>query len=221
LLEQRIGHQFASNALRDEALTHRSYGTPHNERLEFLGDGVLGCVIAQELCARYPGLPEGKLTRLRASLVRQESLHAIAQSLGLSQYLKLGDGERKAVDEVRASILADSLEAVFGAVFLDGGYEAARSTILAAFGDALARLDPDSTGRDPKTRLQELAQGRHLRRPEYRVRSVSGAAHRQMFEVDCELDELGLSATGSGSSRQRAEQEAAKTLLDKIEGRGR
>ena len=219
-LEQRIGHRFASAALRDEALTHRSYGTPHNERLEFLGDGVLGCVIAQELCARFPALSEGKLTRLRASLVRQESLQAIAQSLELAGYLRLGEGERQAASGVRSSILADSLEALFGAVFLDAGYAAARKSILHAYGDALGRLDPEHAGRDAKTRLQELAQGRKLRLPDYRVRAVSGAAHEQTFEIECELGELGVSATGSGSSRQRAEQKAAENLLSKIEGLG-
>ena len=219
MLEQRIGHRFASSALRDEALTNRSHGTPHNERLEFLGDRVLGCVIAEELCARYPVLSEGQLTRLRASLVREESLHMIASSIGLADHLRLGEGERKAGEEVRASILADSLEALFGAVFVDGGYDAARRSILAAFADSLERLDPEHTGRDAKTRLQELAQGRGLRRPEYRVRAVSGAAHRQTFEVDCVLDDLGKAASGSGSSRQRAEQDAAGNLLGVIEGR--
>lgn len=213
LLEKRLGYRFRDRALVEQALTHRSFGSPHNERLEFLGDGVLGCVIAAELFARFPALPEGKLTRLRASLVREESLAELARAIDLAKFLRLGDAALGQSADVRPSILADALEALFGAAFVDGGYPAAQDAILAAFREALARLDPELPAKDPKTRLQEHLQGRKLRLPEYRVAATKGAAHRQTFEVECRVAELKLAATGSGTSRQRAEQEAAAALL--------
>ena len=213
VLEKRLGHRFHSAAIVEQALTHRSFGSPHNERLEFLGDGVLGCVIAEELFARFPGLPEGKLTRLRASLVREESLAEIARGIDLARFLRLGDAALGQGVDVRSSILADALEALFGAAFVDGGYSAAKGAILIAFGDALARLDPELPGKDPKTRLQEYVQGRKFKLPEYRVAATKGAAHKQTFEVECKVVELKLSATGTGTSRQRAEQAAAGNLL--------
>lgn len=213
LLEKRLGYRFRNTALAEQALTHRSFGSPHNERLEFLGDGVLGCVIAAELFTRFPGLPEGKLTRLRASLVREESLALLSRGIGLAKFLRLGDAALGQAADVRPSILADALEALFGAAYVDGGYEAAQTAILLAFRDALANLDPEQPGKDSKTRLQEYLQGRKLNLPEYRVAATKGAAHRQTFEVECRVAELRLAATGSGTTRQRAEQDAAGNLL--------
>ncbi len=215
-LEKRLGHRFAALGLLQQALTHRSYGPQNNERLEFLGDGVLGCAVADELYARFPQLSEGKLTRLRASLVREETLAEVARGLQLAQFLRLGEGELASAAEPRQSILADALEAVFGAVFLDGGYQAARAAVLKAFGPLVERLDPEQPGKDPKTQLQEMLQAKRRRLPEYRVLSVQGAAHRQSFEVECAVAELGLTATGSGTSRQRAEQHAARAMLEQL-----
>lgn len=178
---------------------------------------MLGCAIADELYARFPRLSEGKLTRLRANLVREEALAEVGKALGLGEFLRLGEGELAAGPEPRTSILADAVEAVLGAVFLDGGYEAAHRTVLNAFGPLIDRLDPERPAKDAKTRLQELLQARHRRLPLYRVASVRGEAHRQSFEVECGVPELGLSATGSGTSRQRAEQQAAKAMLELLE----
>ena len=213
-LEERLGHRFARPQLLAQALTHRSFGPEHNERLEFLGDGVLGCAVAAELYTRFPRLSEGKLTRLRASLVREEALAEVARELGLAPLLKLGEGELAASAEPRPSILADALEALFGAVFLDGGYDAARTAMLAAFGERLDRLDPEQPGKDAKTELQEVLQAAHRPLPLYRVVSVEGAAHRQSFQVECVVQDL--VAKGTGSSRQKAEQGAARAMLEKL-----
>jgi len=213
-LEKRLGHRFAAAELLQQALTHRSYGPENNERLEFLGDGVLGCAVADELYARFPQLSEGKLTRLRASLVREETLAEVARELKLAQFLRLGEGEL-ASPEPRQSILADALEAVFGAVFLDGGYQAARGAVLKAFGPLVERLDPEQPAKDAKTQLQEIMQARKQKLPEYRVVGEHGQAHARTFEVECVVG-LGLSAKGSGSSRQRAEQQAATAMLEQL-----
>jgi ribonuclease-3 len=210
-LEGRLGHRFAAPALLEQALTHRSRGAQNNERLEFLGDGVLGCVVADELYTRFPQLPEGQLTRLRAGLVREEALAEIAGRLGMQELLSIEPGT-----PATASILADAVEAVLGAVFLDAGYAAARAAALAAFEPLLAQLDPAGPAKDAKTALQEILQGRRGRLPEYRIVSVQGAAHQQSFEVECALPELGLSTSGSGTSRQRAEQQAAQAMLERI-----
>lgn len=178
---------------------------------------MLGCAVADELYARFPQLPEGKLTRLRASLVREEALVEVARTLGLGAHLRLGEGELAAGPEPRPSILADALEAVLGAVFLDGGYGAARKAVLAAFGPLIERLDPERPAKDAKTRLQEALQARHRRLPQYRVVSVQGEAHKQSFEVECRVAELDLRATGTGTSRQRAEQQAAKAMLELLD----
>ena len=175
---------------------------------------MLGCAVAAELYARFPRLSEGKLTRLRASLVREEALAEVARELGLAAELRLGEGELAANAEPRPSILADALEALFGAVFLDGGYDAARAAVLAAFGERIARLDPEQPAKDAKTELQEVLQAAHRPLPVYRVVSVQGAAHRQSFEVECVVQDL--VATGTGSSRQKAEQGAARAMLDKL-----
>src|SRR3989475_10695592 len=168
-LEKRLGHRFAALGLLQQALTRRSYGPQNNERLEFLGDGVLGCAVADELYARFPQLSEGKLTRLRASLVREETLAEVARELQLAQFLRLGEGELASGPEPRQSILADALEAVFGAVFLDGGYQAARAAVLKAFGPLVERLDPEQPAKDPKTQLQEIMQARKQKLAEDRV----------------------------------------------------
>jgi ribonuclease-3 len=216
-LEKRLGHRFADTRLLEQALTHRSRGAENYERLEFLGDGVLGCAMAGELYARFPQLSEGKLTRLRASLVREEALAEVAKSLGIAEHLRLGEGELAAGPEPRTSILADAVEALLGAVFLDGGYEAARKAVLAAFGPLIERLDPERPAKDAKTRLQEILQAKHRRLPQYRVVATQGEAHKQSFEVECYVSELDLRVTGTGTSRQRAEQQAAKAMLERLE----
>jgi ribonuclease-3 len=216
VLERRIGHRFNDPTLLAQALTHRSYGSPHNERLEFLGDGVVGCVMAEELYGRFPGLDEGELSRLRASLVREAALADVARSIGLSDFLRLGEGEAASGGAARPSILADALEAAYGAVFLDGGYEAVRTAIRHTFGKALEQIDPRQPAKDAKTSLQELLQGRRQALPRYRVIATNGAAHKQVFEVECVAEDLGLRATGSGSSRRLAEQQAAANLLKQI-----
>lgn len=215
-LEKRLGHRFADPALLQQALTHRSFGPVHNERLEFLGDGVLGCAIAQELYARFPDLPEGKLTRLRASLVREEALADVAVGLQLGEFLRRGEGEVASDPEPRASILADAVEALVGAVFLDAGYEAARKSVLHVFGPFIGALDAEQPAKDAKTQLQELLQARHRPLPQYRVVSVEGAAHQQAFQVECRLADGPQAAVGRGTSRQRAEQEAARAMLAKL-----
>ena len=175
---------------------------------------MLGCAVAAELYERFPRLSEGKLTRLRASLVREEALAELARELGLAPLVRLGEGELMAAAEPRPSILADALEAVFGAIFIDAGYDAARQAVLAAFGPRLELLDPERAAKDAKTELQEMLQAAHRSLPLYRVTAVQGAAHRQSFEVECVVDEM--SARGTGSSRQRAEQEAARAMLEKF-----
>jgi len=175
---------------------------------------VLGCAVAAELYERFPRLSEGKLTRLRASLVREEALAELARELGLAPLVRLGEGELMAAAEPRPSILADALEAVFGAIFVDAGYDAARQAVLAAFGPRLELLDPERAAKDAKTELQEMLQAAHRSLPLYRVTAVQGAAHRQSFEVECVVDEM--SARGTGSSRQKAEQEAARAMLEKF-----
>ena len=209
-LEKRIGHRFSNPRLLEQALTHRSHGVDDNERLEFLGDGVLGCAIADELFARFPQLTEGQLTRLRASLVREEALAEAAARIGLGEHLRLGK-----VD-LQPSLLADAVEAIVGAVFLDAGYDAARKSVVTVLGPQIDALDPARSAKDAKTELQERLQARRLQLPEYRVVSVQGEAHKQSFEVECRVAALDLSATGSGTSRQRAEQQAAQRLLDKL-----
>lgn len=213
-LEHAIGYVFTRRNLLEQALTHRSCGTPHNERLEFLGDSVLNCVIAEALYERFGDIREGDLSRLRANLVRQESLAEIAQRIALGDQLRLGEGELKSGGHRRPSILADALEALFGAVFVDGGFEPARRTILRLYGPALAGLDPSRSGKDAKTALQEYLQGRRLALPQYVLRTTRGEAHAQEFEVECVIHELGISTTGRGHSRRAAEQEAARLAFE-------
>ena len=199
-------------------MTHRSHGSPHNERLEFLGDSVPNCVIAAELFARFGALPEGDLSRLRARLVRQEALHQLAQDLGVGDHLRLGEGELKSGGSARPSILADALEAVFGAIFLDGGFAAARDAVRRLYEPLLAGLDPQDPGKDPKTLLQELLQARRIALPQYTVLATRGAAHSQHFEVECVIPQLSVRTIGSGNSRRTAEQEAAMRAFEQIRG---
>jgi ribonuclease III len=217
-LERRIGYTFARPELLAQALTHRSHGAPHNERLEFLGDGVLNCVIAAELYGRFGELKEGDLSRLRANLVRQEALRQLAHDVGLGERLRLGEGELRSGGSARPSILADAFEALIGAVFLDGGFEAARDVIRRLYAPMLADVDPSDPGKDPKTLLQELLQARRLPLPQYSVVATQGAAHEQRFEVECLIPDLSLRTKGNGSSRRIAEQEAARRAFEQLRG---
>jgi len=209
-IETRIGHHFQSANLLHQALTHRSYGVPHNERLEFLGDSALNCVIARLLYERFPELPEGDLSRIRANLVNQQSLFEVAGSLSLGEYVLLGQGELQSGGANRPSILADALEALFGAVFVDAGFDAASKVIVSLFDPVVSKLDPLAVDKDPKTRLQELLQGRRLSLPIYSIVNVSGEAHDQLFQVECVVAEMGIRTLGEGTSRRSAEQSAAQ-----------
>ena len=213
-LIERLGHSFRAPELLRQALTHRSFGTPHNERLEFLGDGVLNCVVASLLFERFPRLSEGHLSRLRASLVNQDTLSRLAAELALGDHLQLGEGELKSGGFRRPSILADALEAVFGAVYLDAGFDAASALIGRIYRPLLDALDPKAMGKDPKTLLQEYLQGRRLPLPAYAVVSVSGEAHEQHFRVECVLADLDIRTEGTGPSRRAAEQEAARAAYE-------
>ena len=207
---ERLGHAFARPDLLAQALTHRSHAARHNERLEFIGDAVLNCVVALALFDRFPDLPEGDLSRLRAGLVNRDTLADVARRLELGPQIRLGEGEQKSGGPARPSILADALEAVFGAVFLDAGFEAARATVERAFDDVLRDVDPHVLGKDPKTRLQEWLQGRRLPVPDYRVVEVAGEAHAQTFTAECAIPAFAIATQGSGGSRRAAEQAAAE-----------
>ncbi len=209
-----IGYSFKNSDLLRQALTHRSYGASHYERLEFLGDSVLNCVIAAELFARFPQLAEGELSRRRASFVNQQSLCETAQNIGLGAQLLLGEGELKSGGAQRPSILADALEALIGAIFVDGGFEAAREFILRCFESSLVTADPLAHGKDAKTTLQELLQARRMPLPQYSVISTAGDAHEQIFCVGCAIPGLGISTRGEATSRRGAEQEAARLAYD-------
>ncbi len=212
-LSKAIGCRFSNPQFIEQAVTHRSAGGTNNERLEFLGDAILGFVIADELYRVFSDATEGQLSRLRAALVKRESLAALARSLELGEYLKLGAGELRSGGQSRDSILADALEAVFAAVYLDSGYPAAREVILNLFQGHLTTLTLESQQKDPKTRLQEHLQSLKHPLPEYRVVEVSGDQHAQVFRVACAVPELGMETLGIGSSRRRAEQEAATGVL--------
>ena len=216
LLDKRIAYQFKRAELREQALTHRSSGSPHNERLEFLGDGVLNCVVAEELYSRFPSLPEGQLSKVRASLVRKESLSSLAEELGISELLRVDAHALASSGGNSPAMLADTLEAVFGAVFLDGGYASARDVIRHTFGVKFERLDPENLAKDAKTLLQEYLMRRKRKLPEYQVVATKGADHKRTFEVECVIEEMMLTATGSGSTRRIAEQEAAGKILKQI-----
>jgi len=213
-LQKAIGHRFSRLELLQQAVTHRSFGSPHNERLEFLGDSVVNCVTAIALFERFSELREGDMSRLRANLVRQEALHRLAEGLKLGEYLRLGEGEMKSGGHRRPSILADALEAIFAAVFLDAGFEAAKSVIDRLYGPSLASLDPARALKDPKTALQEWLQGRRMPLPKYSLADARGEAHQQEFEVECEITGLGLKTRGIGVSRRAAEQQSAQRALE-------
>jgi len=215
-LEAALGHGFHRPELLRQALTHRSHSQPHNERLEFLGDSVLNCAVAALLYVRFEQLKEGELSRLRANLVRQDSLAEVAQGLEIGTYLWLGEGELKSGGIQRPSILADALEAVLGAIYLDAGFDAAQQVIERLFAPLFARIDPSSSGKDPKTLLQELLQGRRLDLPRYTLQATRGEAHIQQFDVECAIPKLKIKAVGSGPSRRLAEQEAARQVLEEI-----
>ena len=209
-----IGYRFADPGLLRRALTHRSYSAENNERLEFLGDSVINCVIALELYGRFPSLTEGELSRLRASLVNQQSLAAVARQFGFGRQLQLGEGELRSRGAQRPSMLADAVEAVIGASFLDGGFEAARKVVRTLLGSPLDMLDPDAASKDPKTLLQEYLQGRKIALPQYAVVATSGEAHEQQFQVECVVPALGIRTRGGGASRRGAEQEAARQAYE-------
>jgi ribonuclease III len=211
---RRIGYSFNDLELLRRALTHRSYSASHNERLEFLGDSVVNCVVALELFGRFPRLAEGELSRLRANIVNQQSLAAVAQQLAFGEQLRLGEGELKSGGARRPSMLADSVEAVIGAVFLDGGFDSARQVVRNLLGGVLDTIDPATSGKDPKTLLQEHLQGRKLALPQYGVVAVRGEAHDQQFQVECVVPELGIRSLGEGASRRSAEQEAARQAYE-------
>jgi len=215
-LEQRLGHHFAEPGLAEAALTHRSARGPSNERLEFLGDAVLGLVIAEALYELRPELEEGDLTRMRASLVNRESLASVARAIDLGAALELGTGEKRSGGFQRRSILEDALEAAIGAVFSDGGYPAARDAVRRLFAERLEQLPHPDELKDPKTRLQEVLQGRGLPLPDYRIVAAGGPEHAREFQAECRVEELGLAGSGTGRSRRRAEQAAAAAVLERM-----
>ncbi len=209
-LQQALGYTFRRPELLLQALTHRSHGALNNERLEFLGDSVLNCAVARALYDAFPELPEGSLSRLRANLVRQETLADIAVQMKLGESLRLGEGELKSGGFRRPSILADALESLFGAIFLEAGFDAAQDVVRGLFDPLVARIDPRASGKDAKTQLQELLQSRHLPLPAYRLVGTEGEAHDQSFIVECVLAKPALLTRGVGKSRRAAEQEAAR-----------
>lgn len=205
----KIGHVFLDAGLLRRALTHRSRDAEHNERLEYLGDSIVNCIIALELYERFPGLSEGELSRLRANLVNQQALLRIAQDIDLGRHLLLGEGEIKSGGAQRPSILADAVEALIGAVMLDGGFAAARDAVRKLFAGSLMAVNPQTSGKDAKTMLQEFTQGKGLPLPVYTLLTTQGQAHAQTFQVQCTIESLGIRTEGQGSSRRAAEQDAA------------
>ena len=215
-LQRKLGYEFNKRELLETALTHRSASSKNNERLEFLGDSVLGQIISIELYRRFPQAREGELSRMRASLVKGETLAKIAMDLELGNYLKLGSGELKSGGFRRESILADALEAVFGAVYLDSDRETTHDFILSFFAKRLAQCDPHSVLKDPKTRLQEYLQSRGESLPEYEVTEIKGQAHAQTFTITCRLPHFDKPLKASGSSRRKAEQSVAEQALKQL-----
>ncbi len=214
ILCRRLGYRFNQPELLRQALTHRSHGGHNNERLEFLGDSVLNCVTATRLYHLYGKVAEGDLSRMRAHLVKESTLNDLAVTLNLGDILLLGEGELKSGGFRRPSILADGLEAVFGAIFLDGGFSEAERVINSLYAPLVEHLDPKTLGKDPKTLLQEVLQGRKIALPQYNVVSVSGEAHEQHFEVECLIPGLDIRTRGAGGSRRSAEQAAALEALE-------
>ena len=218
-LQRRLQHPFANPALLTRALTHRSFSSDHYERLEFLGDSVLGLAISDLLYSRLGSLPEGDLSRVRANLVKQETLHQLAVGLGLPDLLRLGEGEVRSGGQKRPSILADALEAVIGAVYLDAGFTKAQELVHRLFEAVEINPQMDAIGKDAKTALQEWLQGHKMKLPIYKVVGTLGAAHKQTFDVECEIPELRLSERGIGGSRRAGEQAAAAAMLQTIQSK--
>ncbi len=216
-LQSRLGHVFADPALLVRAITHRSFGSDHNERLEFLGDAMLNLAVSSLLFDRFAGSDEGDLTRVRAHLVREESLHRAALVLELPAVVRLSDGEARAGGAQRASILADAVEALIGAIYIDGGYAPAVQLVRQLFGEVIIGTEADSWRKDAKTELQEFLQARRQPVPSYRILATRGQAHAQTFEVECAAPGLRAAATGEGRSRRSAEQEAARRLLARLQ----
>lgn len=221
LLEERIGYVFKDRKLLERAVTHRSFAATHNERLEFLGDSVLNCVIGYALFLRDKHFTEGELSRVRANLVCEKTLAQIAVQIDVSVFLRLGEGEMKTGGAHRPSIMADAMEAIFGAVFSESGFEAAQKVILGLFESIFTSLTPEQLGKDAKTRLQEYLQGMHLHLPEYAVVSVKGAAHEQTFICECRIPAREVTTRGEATSRRRAEQAAAQAALNALQAESR
>ena len=218
-LQHRLQHEFSDPNLLTRAVTHRSFSADHNERLEFLGDSVLNLAVADLLFERLSTLPEGDLSRVRANLVKQETLYQLAVGLGVPELIRLGEGEARSGGHKRPSILADALEAVIGAVYLDGGFTAAQSLVRRLFKTVEINPEMQAMGKDPKTELQEWLQGRKMNLPLYRIVATLGAAHKQTFDVECEIIELGLAERGIGGSRRAGEQAAATAMLQTLKAR--
>ncbi|MEN9419400.1 MAG: hypothetical protein RI988_3020 [Pseudomonadota bacterium] len=215
-LQQRLGHRFSDAALLRHALTHRSFGVPNNERLEFLGDAALNLAVSVLLVARFKQADEGELTRIRAHLVREDSLHRVARGLGLAGLLRMSEGEQRGGGAERPSMLADALEAVIGAVTLDAGFAAAQGVVERLFGEVITASEVGQYRKDAKTELQEWLQARRLPVPAYRIVGTTGQAHEQTFDVACEVPSLGFTGSGRGRSRRAAEQEAARAVLARL-----
>ncbi|MBG9387879.1 ribonuclease III [Caenimonas sp. DR4.4] len=220
-LQARLQHPFADRQLLVRALTHRSFSSDHNERLEFLGDSVLNLAVAALLYERLQEQPEGDLSRVRANLVKQDTLHQLAVTLGLPDMLRLGEGEMRSGGNKRPSILADTLEALIGAVYLDAGYPAAQALVRRLFDGVEIKPAMAASAKDPKTELQEWLQGRKMKLPVYRVAATLGAAHKQTFDVECEVPELGAVERGIGASRRAGEQAAAAAMLIALKAKGK
>lgn len=216
-LNKAIGYTFNDVALLQQALTHRSAAKKHNERLEFLGDAILGMVIGETLYKRFTDVPEGKLTRMRSTLVKGDTLAELAREACMGELLLLGPGELKSGGHRRSSILADAVEALLGAIYLDSGMEAVRDVISRLWESRIEKLDPNAHPKDSKTRLQEYLQGRKLPLPTYEVMSISGKDHAQTFEVCCKVENLDMRVVATGNSRRKAEQEAARMTLEKLD----
>jgi ribonuclease III len=219
-LQNRLQHPFKNLALLKQALTHRSFAADHNERLEFLGDSVLNLAVADLLYLRLTQLPEGDLSRIRANLVKQDTLHQLAVAAGLPEVIRLGEGELKSGGQKRPSILADALEAVIGAVYLDAGYGAAQALVHRIFDAVEINAQMEAIGKDAKTELQEWLQARKMKLPIYRVAGTLGAAHKQTFDVECEVIEYNHTERGIGNSRRSGEQAAAALMLQTLKSRG-
>lgn len=217
MLCRKLGYIFNQPELLRQALTHRSHSLPHNERLEFLGDSVLNCAVAGLIFRHFPDLTEGSLSRIRANLVNQKVLAELAQRLELGKLIRLGEGELRSGGTSRPSILADGLEAVLGAIYLDGGFTQAEKIVAVLFASYLQELDARTLGKDPKTLLQEHLQSRRLGLPHYAVVGTSGEAHQQQFRVECVISKPGIRTIGEGATRRSAEQHAAKLAYEQLQ----